>query len=51
MPVSLGDVLGLSGLALLWLAGALAVVGIGYFIPTRPEVSLAARRPACACSG
>ena len=26
---------------MLWLAGALAVVGIGYFIPTRPEVSLA----------
>ena len=28
-------------MAVLWLAGALAVVGIGYFIPTRPEVSLA----------
>ena len=40
MPVSLGDVLRLSGVAMLWLAGALAVVGIGYFIPTRPEISL-----------
>ena len=26
---------------MLWVAGALAVVGIGYFIPTRPEISLA----------
>jgi polysaccharide biosynthesis protein PslJ len=41
MPVSLADVLRRSGLAVLWLAGALAVAGIGYFIPTRPEVSLA----------
>ena len=36
MPVSLSDVLRVSGLAILWLAGALAVVAIGYFIPTRP---------------
>jgi hypothetical protein len=40
MPVSLSDVLRVSGLAILWLAGALAVVAIGYFIPTRPEISL-----------
>ena len=40
MPVSLGDALRMSGLAMLWLAGALAVVGIGYLIPTRPELSL-----------
>ena len=41
MPVSLGSFLRLSGVAALWLAGALAVVGIGYFVPTRPEISLA----------
>jgi hypothetical protein len=40
MPVSLGGLLQRSALATLWLAVALAVVAIGYFIPTRPEVSL-----------
>ena len=41
MPVRLDGVLRMSGLVLLWLVGGLAVVGVGYFIPTRPEVSLA----------
>jgi hypothetical protein len=40
MPVTLWQVLRVSGLATLWLAGALAVLGVGYFIPDRPEVSL-----------
>ena len=40
MSVRLDHVLRMSGVAMLWLGGALAVLGIGYFIPTRPELSL-----------
>jgi hypothetical protein len=40
MTLSLRDVLRTSGVAMLWLVGAATVLGIGYFIPVRPELSL-----------
>ena len=45
MPVTCGEVLRVVGLATLWLIGVAGwCVGVGYFIPTRPELC-AARRP------
>ena len=41
MSLTMWRVLRVSGLTMLWLAGLVAVLGVGYFIPERPEISLA----------
>ena len=40
MSLTMWRVLRVSGLTMLWLAGLVAVLGVGYFIPERPELSL-----------
>ena len=51
MVVMLDRGLRLVAIGLLAGAGALAVLGVGYFVPSRPEISLVARRRRAACSG
>ena len=41
MSLTMWRVLRVSGVTLMWVAGLVAVLAVGYFIPERPEISLA----------